>query len=129
MKVLITGSAEFLGSHSAARFADSVHRYDIHCVATASRYFPTDPLELLRSDQLCYDLVIHCPAVSPHRAAIDGRPMAVGAENLALDAALFDWAARTRPGRVVYFSSSAAYPVHMQDGWPRFLLEEADITS
>ncbi len=33
------------------RFADSVHRYDIHCVDIASRYFPTDALELFRSDQ------------------------------------------------------------------------------
>ncbi len=61
-------------------------------------------------------LVIHRAAVSRHRAAIDGRSLAVGAGNLALDAALFDRAAG--PGRIVYFSSSATYPPHTQDSWP-----------
>lgn len=75
-----------------------------------------DAIGFFRSDESRYDLVLHLAAVSPHRAAIDGRALAVGAGNLALDAALFDWAARTRPGRLVYFSSSAAYPVYLQDG-------------
>ena len=49
---------------------------------------------------------------------IDGNPLAQ-AVNLELDAALFRWAARNRPGRVVYLSSSAAYPVaHQQRGQP-----------
>jgi nucleoside-diphosphate-sugar epimerase len=72
------------------------------------------------------DLVIHCAAVSPHRSAIDGTPLTVGAGNLELDAAMFQWAARTKPGRVVYISSSAVYPVSLQNDLarPRNLRED-----
>jgi nucleoside-diphosphate-sugar epimerase len=60
-----------------------------------------------------FDLVVHCAAVEPHRAAIDGQPMHL-ARNLQLDSAMFDWAVRTGQGRVLYLSSSAAYPVAVQ---------------
>jgi nucleoside-diphosphate-sugar epimerase len=51
--------------------------------------------------------------VSPHRAAIDGQP-ATFVQNVHLDAAMFDWAIRTGQGRVLYLSSSAAYPIEYQ---------------
>jgi nucleoside-diphosphate-sugar epimerase len=60
-----------------------------------------------------FDLVIHCAAVVGGRAVIDGVPLAQ-AVNLELDAGLFQWAERTKPGLVVYISSSAVYPVHLQ---------------
>jgi len=60
-----------------------------------------------------YDLVVHAAASSPHRAAIDGEPQHF-ARNLRLDAAMFDWAVRTGQGRVLYLSSSAAYPIRLQ---------------
>lgn len=74
-----------------------------------------------------YDLVVHAAAVEPHRSAIDNSPLTVGAGNLELDAAMFQWAARTKPGRIVYLSSSAAYPVALQDqaAWGR--LRENDV--
>jgi nucleoside-diphosphate-sugar epimerase len=60
-----------------------------------------------------FDVVVHCAAVVGGRAKIDGASLDL-AVNLELDAALFRWAARARPGRVVYISSSAAYPVMLQ---------------
>ena len=48
------------------------------------------------------------------------------AQNLEIDAALFAWAHRTRPGRVIYFSSSCAYPVRL--GRSGHDLREHDIT-
>jgi nucleoside-diphosphate-sugar epimerase len=59
--------------------------------------------------------VVHAAASSPHRAAIDGEAEHF-ARNLMLDAAVFDWAVRTGQGRVLYLSSSAAYPLYLQDG-------------
>lgn len=118
MNVLITGSAGFLGGHFAARLAKDGHM--VACLDITMKPEPgliTDALDFFSPrgrTALHYDLVLHLAAVSPHRAAIDGRALAVGAGNLALDAAMFDWAARTRPGRVVYFSSSAAYPIDLQ---------------
>jgi nucleoside-diphosphate-sugar epimerase len=117
VKALITGSAGFLGRHFAARL-----RADGHDVEGIDNAEPGgfDALDVFRYGQhRHYDLVLHLAAVSPHRAAIDGRALAVGAGNLALDAAMFDWAGHARPGRVVYFSSSAAYPVDLQDDFAR----------
>lgn len=124
MRVLITGSAGFLGRHFAARLRADGHAVDGRDIADDPY---GDALEVFRYGTASFDLVIHCAAVSPHRAAIDGKSLAVGAGNLALDAALFEWAARTRPGRVVYFSSSAAYPVNWQNGQPPYDLGEDDI--
>jgi nucleoside-diphosphate-sugar epimerase len=113
VKVLITGSMGFLGSHFVERLIRDGHDVDHIDIEAPS---PKDARLWFRYGGQRFDLVIHCAAVSPHRAAIDGDAVTVGAGNLALDAALFDWAARTRPGRVVYFSSSAAYPTYLQTG-------------
>ena len=115
MKVLITGSAGFLGRHFTTWLGEDGH--EVVEVDVADSAEPTDALDFFRCSSLSVDLLIHCAAVSPHRAAIDGKALAVGVGNLELDAAMFQWAARTRPGRVVYFSSSAAYPIENQQTW------------
>jgi UDP-glucose 4-epimerase len=51
------------------------------------------------------------------RKVMDWTPLDHAAK-LEIDAALFEWAERTKPGRVVYFSSSCAYPVALGGyGW------------
>lgn len=122
VKILLTGSAGFLGRN--------FHRHlvlrdygDVWAVDVAAKPF-INALEVFREDDGHYDLVIHCAAVAPHRAAIDGKTLAVGAGCLELDAAMFQWAARTRPGRVVYFSSSAAYPTRGQRAEHHWALDE-----
>ena len=50
------------------------------------------------------------PLSSGGRKKVVGSPLD-HAENLEIDAAMFQWARENRPGRVVYFSSSCAYPV------------------
>jgi nucleoside-diphosphate-sugar epimerase len=76
--------------------------------------FQRDVRDFFRSsEQRHYDLVVHLAAVVGGRQMIEGQPLAV-AVDLALDAEMFQWALRARPGRVVYFSSSAAYPVGLQ---------------
>ena len=68
----------------------------------------------------------HLAAVVGGRATIDGNPMAV-AIDLALDALFFNWAVRTRPDRMLYASSSAAYPVDLQGEDGAVALKESDI--
>jgi nucleoside-diphosphate-sugar epimerase len=58
------------------------------------------------------------------RSDIEGRPTYLGAYNLQLDGALFEWALRTKPGAVIYLSSSSVYPVVMQDGQSNLRLAE-----
>jgi UDP-glucose 4-epimerase len=71
------------------------------------------------------DDIFHLASVVGGRAKIDGDPMAV-AIDLAIDAALFRWITRNRAriGRVLYASSSAAYPVHLQTDGAALALHE-----
>ena len=59
------------------------------------------------------DLVIHLAAIVGGRESIEGRPLAV-ADNFSIDSEFFQWCLRTKPKKVVYFSSSAAYPISLQ---------------
>lgn len=84
--------------------ADQQHNY----------YYKKDALDFYNSGVFTrFDLLVHCAYHVGGRASIDGRNMNL-AKNLALDAAMFDWAVRTKQPRVLYFSSSAAYPTHYQ---------------
>ena len=111
---LVTGAEGFIGRHMTDALAASgwnVWGFDLPDDArdyfrnTMPSHFLTPPQEV--------DLIVHAAAVVGGRAKIDGNPLAL-AVNLELDAALFQWAARTKPGRVVYLSSSAVYPVWLQ---------------
>lgn len=122
MRALVTGSAGFVGRHTVAEL---VRRgYDVIGVDLK---FGQDAHDIFREGMLHYDLVVHAAASAPHRAAIDTEPQHM-ARNLALDAMLFDWAVRTGQGRVIYLSSSAAYPIDLQDDHATAVdLTEADI--
>ncbi len=85
-----------------------------------------DALDLFRYENVQYDLAIHCAAIVGGRASIDGSPLGV-ATNLALDAWYMRWLIRTGTPRAVYFSSSAAYPVALQQPGPIHRLVETDI--
>ena len=84
-----------------------------------------DARDFFRRDTSCFDLVIHTAAVVGGRRVVAGSPLD-HAQNLEIDAALFDWARSTQPGRVIYFSSSCAYPVRL--GQAGRDLREDDIT-
>jgi len=71
-----------------------------------------------------YDLAFHCAALTGGIEGITRFPAQIGAMNAQLDGAFFEWALRTRPQHVVYFSSSCVYPLHIQR--PGRRLSEAD---
>jgi nucleoside-diphosphate-sugar epimerase len=121
MRALVTGSAGFIGRHMAA--ALEAAGYDVLGIDLdgpvhwdALDFFNEQPPSEGCARMLprgAFGVVVHAAAVVGGREVIDGDPLAQ-AVNLELDAAMFRWAARTRPGRVVYLSSSAMYPVGYQ---------------
>lgn len=121
MKILITGDEGFVGRafHRALDTKNNdVVGFDIKSGTDARKFFATD--------NTYFDVVIHLAAVVGGRATIEGNPLAV-ATDLAIDSDLFQWALRTRPGRIVYFSSSAAYPIMLQRARFKAKLSEQDI--
>lgn len=119
MKILITGSDGFVGRHFQAALAE----HDLTLIDIKSG---TDARDFFRRDDTRYDLVIHLAAVVGGRLKIEGEPLSV-AVDLSIDAEMFGWALRTKPGRIVYFSSSAAYPIGLQVRGSKHRLAESDI--
>lgn len=103
MKALVTGAAGFIGRHMVTELESRgwrVYPWDIKDDRDVLDYFPLGvggP----------FDLIVHCAAMSPHRLAIDNEPR-MHPYNMMLDAAMFDWAIRSKQRRVLYFSSCAA---------------------
>ncbi|MER7487971.1 NAD(P)-dependent oxidoreductase [Streptomyces sp. NPDC126497] len=132
MRALVTGDRGFLGRHFAAelkRRGYEVHGLDVKASpAQDCRAYFRDCLSKGAVPGL-WDLVVHCAAIVGGRETIDGDPLAT-AESLSIDAEMFRWAAVARPGRVLYFSSSAAYPMGYQTLWSArrgYRLREDDV--
>ena len=74
-----------------------------------------------------FDEVYHLASVVGGRNVIDNDPLAVGID-LAIDSIFFLWAAKiARPDRILYASSSAAYPIHQQTSEGAVQLSESMI--
>jgi nucleoside-diphosphate-sugar epimerase len=128
MKALITGESGFVGRRMRAeleargwsvsgfdlRYPEYWRAYGDHGRNRFGTYHYFDVREMRHYPKgEPFDLVVHCAYAVGGRAAIEGVPMNL-AHNLAADAALFEWALTTGQRRVLYFSSSAAYPVRLQ---------------
>ena len=70
--------------------------------------------------------VFHFAAIVGGRMKIDGDPMMVGLD-LSIDSEFFYWITRHKPARVLYPSSSAAYPTSLQTVEGAVQLKESDI--
>lgn len=121
MRVLITGNEGFVGKYFHKRLGPD---HDITGIDIKSGI---DCRDFFKKDDSQYDLVIHLAAIVGGRESIEGRPMAV-ADNLSIDSEFFQWCLKTKPKKVVYFSSSAAYPTHYQQGTEAKRLQEWMIT-
>lgn len=123
MRALVTGSAGFVGRHMVKELEP--RGYEVLGLDTAppigkpaQHLFSRD-----NTGSPVFDLVVHCAYHVGGRAAIDGTNLNF-AKNLQLDAAMFEWAVRTKQKRVLYFSSSAAYPVgHQAPAYVEYLAE------
>jgi nucleoside-diphosphate-sugar epimerase len=149
-RVLLTGGAGFVGRHFARFFlerGDEVHVVD-PIVPGSGGIDPDEGWPLFeprdfagfvferadcrdwfrRAPDACFDLALHLAAVVGGRRVIESNPLAV-ADDLSIDAAYWAWARRARPTKTVCFSSSAAYPVSLQQesGWVLLREEMIDL--
>lgn len=140
MKILVTGACGFVGTHFVKRFLDSGWQVTaIDDFSAKTGYPPRWAVEknlgfskvdcrdwFKENHSSDFDLVVHCAAIVGGRMTIDGDPLAV-ATDLAIDADFFNWLAKLKkkPQRVIYFSSSAVYPVDLQTKSRQCLLNEA----
>jgi nucleoside-diphosphate-sugar epimerase len=116
MKILITGHKGFVGKYF-------VKKYEGHDITGVDLVDGVDVRDFFKTNREHYDLVIHLAAIVGGRATIEGNPLSV-ATDLAIDSDFFNWALITKPGRIVYFSSSAAYPIMYQQDSNWFPLSE-----
>lgn len=119
MQILITGSHGFVGRafRRALPYAQ-LTLVDLKNGVDCRNFFK---LETKR-----YDLVIHLAAIVGGRMTIENEPISL-AVDLAIDAEFAMWALRTRQPYIVYFSSSAAYPIALQTAAKKHRLKEKDI--
>jgi nucleoside-diphosphate-sugar epimerase len=116
---LVTGSAGFVGRHMCRELVS--REWDVVDVDLATG---GDAHVTFKHSDRRFDLVVHAAATAPYRVAIDGVP-GTFVQDIHLDGALFDWAIRTRQYHVLYISSSAAYPIALQnDGKMGRLMED-----
>lgn len=108
MRILITGHRGFVGGYFMRKYAE-------HDIVGIDLKEGNDCRDFFKTDNSYFDMVIHLAAIVGGRMTIEGNPLSV-ATDLSIDAEMFNWAMRTRPCRVVYFSSSAAYPTKFQTG-------------
>jgi nucleoside-diphosphate-sugar epimerase len=121
MRALVTGHKGFVGRHLVAALKAAPWCEHAFGMDTADMHRNGDVRRLVdphawhgSRGKMPYDIVFHCAALVGGREGIDGNPAMLAATNLQLDGAMFEWALRTRPGRLVYFSSAAAYPTRYQ---------------
>lgn len=109
-RILITGSQGFIGRHLAEACEQTWPEAIVTHVDNAWGSF-YDCREFFATDERDYDLAFHCAAITGGIEGTTGSPARLSAINSQLDGAFFEWALRTNPGRIFYFSSSCAYPM------------------
>ncbi len=142
--ILITGGAGFVGRHFIKRFLDAGD--NVHCVDSIVpltggiepidwplfipqdysnfKFYKQDCREYFKQHKCEYfDYVFHLAAIVGGREMIEFNPLAV-AEDLSIDAEFWNWAKEAKPGKVICFSSSAAYPIKLQRSLGYVLLKE-----
>ena len=118
----MNGDLEVIGNDSRLLFWKGDFRNFLFYLRENPRYLQ----EKYHLDFEKFSDVYHFAAIVGGRAKIDGDPMVV-ALDLSIDAEFFYWVCQHKPDRVLYPSSSAAYPVSLQSTDGAVALQESDI--
>jgi len=142
--ILVTGACGFVGRHLVKRLLkDNNELLIVDDLSTGTdpqtwiqseyqskyNFIKKDVRDFLITDanKLKFSDVYHLSAVVGGRIKIDKDPIAV-ARDLSIDAEFFNWAVKNKPERILYASSSAAYPIDLQKEGKEIMLKEEMIT-
>ena len=120
--------SELNGKEETGRIGERILYFQEDCRAFFQRWYQ-NPDWLKQSTGIegsTFHDVFHFAAIVGGRSKIEGDPMMV-ALDLAIDAEFFYWITRFKPKRVLFPSSSAAYPIDLQTDGGAIALAESDI--
>ncbi len=144
-KILVTGGAGFVGRHIIERHLKLGN--EVHCVDNLSLFTGAkDPINgwplynpkdyktfhfyhedcrdyFKKNSSTYFDYVFHLAAMVGGRLMIENNPLAV-ADDLSIDSEFWQWASTAKPKKTICFSSSAAYPIRLQQEKNYVLLSE-----
>jgi nucleoside-diphosphate-sugar epimerase len=123
MKILITGHKGFVGKHYVKYINN---KYPNATIVGIDIKEGNDCRDFFKVSTDKFDLIIHLAAIVGGRETIENEPLSV-ATDLSIDSEFFNWVIKTKQSDVIYFSSSAAYPVHLQSPELKYRLKESDI--
>jgi len=113
MKILVTGSSGFLGSHTVKHLESAGHDVtSVDIVPAPATKITKDLRAYLANCNEKFDLLVHYAAEVGGRANIENNYLNMIA-NIDLDRVVFDWAIQ-HTQHIIYPSSSAVYPVNFQ---------------
>ena len=128
-KILITGGCGFVGRHLTKSLSKNknneitivdnlsigqkLENWPKHLKCKVKRVIYDDCINFFEKSKERFDIIFHLAAVVEGRMTIENDPLKV-AKDLIIDAAMYRWAVNTRPKKIVYFSSSAVYPIKYQ---------------
>lgn len=129
-KILITGWCGFVWRHLTKRLSQDPNNQItiIDNLSTGSKledwpnHLKCDVYKVIYWDCLEYftnniedyfDEIFHLAAIVEWRLAIENEALKVS-KDLMIDSAMFYRATKVKPGKIIYFSSSAVYPIRLQ---------------
>lgn len=122
MKILITGHKGFVGSN----YVKYLNKPENEIIGIDIKE-GNDCRDYFKTSNESFDLIIHLAAIVGGRETIENDPLSV-ATDLSIDSEFFNWCIRTdQKCPIIYFSSSAAYPIQYQTAKVAKRLIESDI--
>ena len=126
--MLITGCCGFVGRHFCKYFSKKYEITGVDNMISESSLYPenwqdrlkcefefieSDIIDFLNENTNHYDVVVHLAAVVGGRSKIEESPLEV-ATDLIIDSHVIKWCSDNKIGRLLFFSSSAVYPIKYQ---------------
>jgi len=143
-KCLITGGCGFIGRHFTKKMVDLGYKVTVvdnmysnsallpskwakHLLCEFE-FINSDIIEYLKTNDSYFDIIIHAAAIVGGRQTIENDPLLIS-YNITIDNELFRWIERNPVKHLVYFSSSAVYPLSLQtlEHHRKLKLEDIDI--